>query len=321
MAKAIEELQLSGGRTLTVGHFGLGMQGTGVGSVKQQVHDGDTINVRAQGNFGVRFLGVDAPEISFRLPDSGKQFISISDPRWETFLIDPFADQAGSDFAQMLSPKLLDHLQANLGVGVGTNHALHAVAAERELERQITDDIAELGMTNDTFQFFLAFGTEITDRFGRLLAYINRDQKATPRPLDYNTRLLKGGWVNPYLIWPNINPFRKESSLQAAVIKPGTANTIATKDSVLRDARESVQAARQSQIGVFDSQNPLRLQAFELRFLGERRLPARWVIDLSKNDDVLIPPQEYHTIPNVEDRLFIPADYLPLFEKAGWRQP
>jgi endonuclease YncB( thermonuclease family) len=321
MAKAIEELQLSGGRTLTVGHFGLGMQGANVGSVKQEVHDGDTINVRAQGNFGVRFLGVDAPEISFRLPGSGQQFVSISDPQWEAFLTDPFADQAGADFAQMLSPKLLSHLQANLGAGVASNHARHALAAQRELERQIEADIAELAKTNDAFQFFLAFGTEITDRFGRLLAYINREQKATPRPLDYNTRLLKSGLVNPYFIWPNINPFRKQPSLQEAVIEPGTANAIATQDPVLRDVRASVQAARQAKKGVFDSQDPLQLQAFELRFLGERRLPARWVIDLSQNDDVLIPPQEYHTIANVEDRLFIPADYLPLFEKAGWHLP
>jgi endonuclease YncB( thermonuclease family) len=321
MAKAIEELQLPGGRTLTVGHFGLGMQGTGVGSVKQQVHDGDTINVRAVGNFGVRFLGVDAPEISYRLPDSGQQFVSISDPRWDAFLTDPFADPAGADFAKMLSPSLLTHLQGSLGAGVGINHARHAIAAQRELERQVEGDITELEKTNDTFEFFLAFGTEITDRFGRLLAYINREQKTTPRPLDYNTRLLKGGWVNPYLIWPNVNPFRKSSSLQEAVIRAGTANTIATQDSVLRDARASVQAARQAQKGVFEGQDPLRLQAFELRYLGDRRPPARWVIDLSQNDDVLIPPQEYHTIPNVEDRLFIPADYLPLFVKAGWRQP
>jgi endonuclease YncB( thermonuclease family) len=95
MAKAIEELPLFGGRTLTVGHFGLGMQGASVGSVKQEVHDGDTINVRAQGNIGVRFLGVDAPEISYRLPDSDKQFVSLSNPRWDAFLTDPFSDQAG----------------------------------------------------------------------------------------------------------------------------------------------------------------------------------------------------------------------------------
>jgi endonuclease YncB( thermonuclease family) len=320
MAKAIEEFELSGGRKLTVGHFGLGMHGKGVGSVKQQVHDGDTINVRAQGNFGVRFLGVDAPEISYRLPDSGRQFISIADARWETFLTNPFADPAGAEFAQTLSPALLSHLQTNLGAGVASNHARHAVAAQRELESQIESDIVELEQTQETFQFFLAFSAEITDRFGRLLAYINREQKTTPRPLDYNTRLLKAGLINPYFIWPNINPFRKASSLKAAVIPPFSANNIAQQDSVLREARTFVQAARQAQIGVFDRQDPLQLQAFELRFLGDRRPPARWVIDLSQNSDVLIPPQDYPTIPNVEDRLFIPDDYLSLFVEAGWRQ-
>lgn|GEM_PF-4417157 len=48
MAKAIETL-----KTLKVGHFGLGQHGDAPGSVRQQVHDGDTINVRALGNFGV----------------------------------------------------------------------------------------------------------------------------------------------------------------------------------------------------------------------------------------------------------------------------
>jgi hypothetical protein len=85
MSKSIEQLQ-SG---LIVGHFGLGMHGNAVGSVKQQVHDGDTVFVRAIGNFGVRFLGIDTPEISFTLPDS-TNFISISDQRWKDFLSDPF---------------------------------------------------------------------------------------------------------------------------------------------------------------------------------------------------------------------------------------
>ncbi len=38
------------------------------GSVRQQIHDGDTINVKASGNFGVPFLGLDAPVVSFTLP-------------------------------------------------------------------------------------------------------------------------------------------------------------------------------------------------------------------------------------------------------------
>jgi hypothetical protein len=48
MAKAIEQIQ-----KLTAGHVGLGLHGDSIGSAKQQVHDGDTITVRAPGNFGV----------------------------------------------------------------------------------------------------------------------------------------------------------------------------------------------------------------------------------------------------------------------------
>ncbi|MDN5929694.1 MAG: hypothetical protein L0I24_01270 [Pseudonocardia sp.] len=48
MAKAIEQLR-SG---LVIGHALLGRHGQGRGSVAQQVHDGDTVTVEADGNFG-----------------------------------------------------------------------------------------------------------------------------------------------------------------------------------------------------------------------------------------------------------------------------
>jgi hypothetical protein len=61
--------------------------------VRQQTHDGDTAIVDPRGNLSVRFLGVDAPEISFTLPDAAVQvpdrrpdeavFIDISDQRWD----------------------------------------------------------------------------------------------------------------------------------------------------------------------------------------------------------------------------------------------
>lgn len=50
MMNAIEQL----GSGLTVGHVGLGCRNNSIRSVRQQVHDGDTISVRAIGNFGVR---------------------------------------------------------------------------------------------------------------------------------------------------------------------------------------------------------------------------------------------------------------------------
>lgn len=313
MAKAIEQLR-SG---LTIGHFGLGLHGSAVGSVRQQVHDGDTINVRAAGNFGVRFLGVDTPEISFTLPGPVQRFTPISDVRWQAFLSDPFAAQYPP---LALSLGLTSYLQAQLGPAAAANHYFHALAAQRALEDEIIKDLSELGQTPEAFQFFVAFASEVMDRYGRLLGYINRHQDTGPRPLDYNGRLLQAGRANPYFIWPNINPFRKQQSLRDSVPPPNSANTIANREATLRQAREWVQNARQQETGVFDANDPLKLQAFELRFLAQRRAPNRWLIDLSKNDDVLIHPQEYYTVPHVEDRLFIPEEYLPLFEEVGWRR-
>jgi hypothetical protein len=51
-------------------------------------------------------------------------------------------------------------------------------------------------------------------------------------------------------------------------------------------------------------------------------LPGRWVIDLGVNNDVLIRPENYYQIPHPEHRLFISAEYVPLFVERGWkRQP
>ena len=45
------------------------------------------------------------------------------------------------------------------------------------------------------------------------------------------------------------------------------------------------------------------------------------MIDLGRNDDTLIPPQGYFQVANPEDRLFVPAEYVPLFVEAGWQRP
>jgi hypothetical protein len=86
LASAIEQLP-SG---LTIGHAQLGMYGSQQGTINQQVHDGDTITTLLDGNVGVRFLGVDTPEVSFTLPGH-EGFIRLTNPAWEAFLTDPFA--------------------------------------------------------------------------------------------------------------------------------------------------------------------------------------------------------------------------------------
>ena len=316
MSKAIEKSEYG----LTVGHAALGFRGGAAGSVKQQVHDGDTINVRALGNFGVRLLGVDAPEISFTLPGENK-FIGLSNTKWEIFLSDPFS-QDFPPFDPQLDQGLIDYLKTRTGAGAAMNQYQHAAAAEDALEEEVLKDIEVLGQNEDDFQFFLVFAFDIMDRYGRLLCFINRLQsdpdKPEPRPYSYNQRLLQKGIINPYFIWPNIDPFRTEKSITDAAFPPDIfRDRINVK--TLKLARQWVQEARESKIGIFDESNPQRLEPFEVRFLAQRRPPNRWIIDLSKNDDILIKPQEYYTIPNAEDRLYIPPEYIPLFAGSGWK--
>jgi endonuclease YncB( thermonuclease family) len=204
MVQAIEQLRTG----LRIGHATLGAFGQGVGSPKQQVHDGDTVTVEAKGNLGVRLLGVDAPEVSFTIRGQ-EGFITLSDPRWETILSDPFDSQLPG-FDPPIDPRLRAHLRRRVGPGSAANHAQHAEEAHRALERQVEGDLQALEQPKESFEFFMAFGAEVMDRYGRLLGYVNRHQPdpetPEPRPLTYNERLLQAGMVSPYFIWPNVNP-------------------------------------------------------------------------------------------------------------------
>ena len=317
--KAIETLDE---KKLTIGHAALGMYGRKQGTVKRQVHDGDTIIVRAVGNIGIRLLGIDTPEISFRLPGDGR-FWSLSDQRWREFLADPF-DRKWPPFDPILSEGLKGFLQDRKTPHAAENHCRHAKASEDALEEEVQKDMHVLGQDAESFGFFLAFAYEIMDGYGRFLCYVNREQpdpnQPTRRPKTYNERLLELGRTSAYFIWPNINPWRKEDSIVDAVLKPGTARTVAEDDSALQRARRSVQRARQKHLGIFDAMDPLILEPFEVRFFSRRRPPDRWVIDLNENDTLLIHPQNYCTVPHPEDRLFIPAEYVPLFVEKGWRK-
>ena len=316
MSKAIEQNKYG----FTVGYVGLGTHGEQAGSVRQSVHDGDTINVRALGNFGARFLGVDAAEISFNLPGSSS-FTSLGDPRWEVFLSKPLSTTFGK-FKPTLASGLRKHLKEQVGPGCAANHYYHALAAQTALEYEILNDMTLLGASNESFEFYLAFSHEVLDRYGRMLCFINRNQPdestPTPRPLYYNERLLMNAAVTPYFIWPNVSPFRKFSNILEAVIPPFMANQI--QDPRLGEARQGYADARLQQTGVYAVDNPLRLYPFELRFLAQRRAPNRWLIDLSQSDNHLLHPQEYYIIPNPEDRLYIPEEYLLLFTKKGWKK-
>ncbi|NRQ36031.1 hypothetical protein HII36_29980 [Nonomuraea sp. NN258] len=320
MAKAIEQ-PVPG---ITVGHGLLARSRGTAQPVDKIVHDGDTINIAADGNFGVRLLGVDAPEVSFQLPrspnhpDFPKGFADIGHPAWTTFLTDPF--EAGYPELTLRSG-LRSHLLARLGPLAGPNHAAHGGPATQALRDMISADIKEQGLTETTFKLRLAFAHEILDRYGRLLCYVNRDQKQKPRPDAYNERLLAAGHVAPYFIWPNVDPFvRQEGRVSDSVPAPGSARTIAEKGALGR-ARRHVRQAREAGLGLWQHANPLAVLPFELRYLAQRRAPDRYVLDLSDDARELLHPQSYFRVTNPEDRLFINAEHAPLFAEKGWSVP
>ena len=306
MAKAIEQLA----SRLTVGHATLH------GDVTRGVHDGDTVTVDALGDFGIRFLSIDAPEVSVPLPGTTLPFVGLADPRWARLLADL------EPLAARLDAPLRAHFDRLQSADLAANHAGFADRSLKALDKLVRDDIANLHRNEADFLFFLAFASEVTDRYGRLLCYVHPDQRGTPRDqrlLSYNERMLQQGWVSPYLIWPNVNPFRAAPSLVEAVIEPRTAHQRAEAEESLRNARRWVGDAREQKIGIY-SGDGLTLLPSELRFLASGRVPDRWVIDLSRNDDVLVPPESYFTIPHPEDRLFVAPEYVPLFVERGWRR-
>ena len=283
----------------------------------EAVPDGDTIGDQLNGTGSVRFLGVDSPEKSFEQPVGGSQ--ALDGQPWEQFLTNPFANGYP---AALLEPALAAHLQQRFGAGAAANHHRHAVAAGEALKGLIQADITALGQTNVQFQYFLSFSYEVFDRFGRFLAFANRNQPnvnvPAPRPSSYNQRQLDTGAALPFFIWPNVDPFRKHDTVANAVLAPRTANVIA-ETGELKKARDAVKSARAAGIGVFSAADRLRFEAFEIRYLGRAEAPSRAVIDLSKNEDVILRPQSYFRIPNPEDRLFVPAEFVPLFAAKGWR--
>jgi hypothetical protein len=286
-------------------------------SLNASIPDGDTIGFHMEGSGAVRFLGIDTPEKNFALPDERAQR-RLDSPQWEAYLTDPFQ---GGTFG--LTAELVDHLRTRIGAGAGVNHRVHGDNAEQALIALVQSDMAALGQNLNTFGYFLSFSHDVFDTFGRFLAFINRNQTTAnepgPRPPSYNERMLESGAALPYFIWPNIDPFREKSSLLDAVIAPGTANQVAETTPALRRARGFVRQARTNTMGVFNSTNPLRLEAFEVRYLGRREAPNRAVIDLSRNDTIMLQAQHYFRIPNAEDRLFIPPAFVPLFVSRGWR--
>ena len=221
-----------------------------------------------------------------------------------------------------VSEELKSFIMAKVSGTPGTTHYQHAGNATESFRKLVSDDMEVMQQDLDSFGYFMRFGFEVMDGYGRFLCAINRNQPQrtvpTPRPPSYNMRLLERGHAFPYFIWPNVNPWERPATISEAVIQPGRARELAESDGELVRARGHVQKAREQHLGLFEMTSPCLLEPFELRFLARRQLPSRYLIDLNSDSEELIPPDQYFRVPQPEDRLWIPAWYVPLFRQAGW---
>ena len=308
---------------LKMGQARFGFHGEHAGSVKQIVHDGDTVNVNLFNNLGVRFLGIDTPEVSFQFPGSSN-FVALSNPKWDQLFTSGQWREGLS-----LDPGLLLNLAQRIGDGHGVaqNHATLADEGQKALEAIMQADLDKSGKTKEDFALFMAFAHEFLDSYGRLLCYLNSgienfEDPATAdtiKRFSYNERQLSNGAAVPYFIWPNIQPFMGKRPFDRENIEPIGFWKLIRGAGKLRAARKAVETARNAGLGIYNPANPLRVMPFELRFLSRKKGPDRFVIDLSnEGSNLLLKPENYYTIENPEDRLHIPPEYLPIFQAYGW---
>ena len=318
MAKALRAISKDDGTQRIIGQTKLRSSDGVVQPPNVNVRDGDTINVELNGYTPVRFLGIDTAEKSFA-PAGTLNFKPTNDPHWVEHMQTLFNEN--DDLKAQLGSELVAYLEPRLNAHTAENQHGFAIAAQEILTAEVENDISELGQTKEDFQFFHHFSHEVMDGYARLLCYINRDQKEKPRPKTYNERLLQKGAASPYFIWPNVNPFQSVGSKVDAVPTPGNiVLEVSENGRGLKYARESVRQAREQKLGIFSSDLPLLIEPFEFRYLAHLRAPKRWLIDLSHDNDVLIRPENYIQVPNIEDRLFVSDEYIPLFESKGWKR-
>jgi len=296
---------------------------TGKG-IKIKTHDGDTVNVRLADRFGLRFLGIDTPEVSMMLPGESR-FKSLSNEGWDTLFT------SGNWKKSMnLSAGLLADLEKRIadGVGAAANHARYARKAKTNLEDIISQDIKTSGVSADKFALFMSFGLEFLDGYGRLLCYLNSARENFSDPAvaravtrwSYNERQLLSGWALPYFIWPNVQPFINKRPFDEENARPEGFWEIIRTAGKLQDARSNVASARAQGTGVYNPADPLRIMPFELRLISRGKAPDRFVIDLSKpGSNEILHPEEYHTVANPEDRLYVPSEYVSVFRLSGWK--
>lgn len=297
--------------------------------VEEFVGDGDTVDLKAMGRLPVRFLGIDAAEKGLYRPlrmsevNQSKKagYMKLENELWQEFLTNPLSEE-WEPYSKPLAPDLINNLSNRWGPDARDNHLEWANKARKRLVELIREDLELINRSWKNAEFYTSYGSELLDAYGRLLCFINiAEHNRNRRPkYSYNERLLQEGFVIPYFIWPNVAPFSKMSILEA-VRNPVEFRSNANDSKALSKARQWCSEVRAKPENIYDPSHGLWILPFELRYLAGRISPKRYVIDLGANatDKKLFSPSRYWEISKFEDRLFIPAEYAPLFEKHGWQ--
>jgi len=227
-------------------------ESTKVGSVSRGTRGIEAVKHGISRHFGVssRKLSIGA---------KSQAFIQLNNEKWVRYLEDPFVNN--SKYMQKFSEGLLGHLEERLGRDTAMNHYRHAEKAHRALEGIVESDRKALGLSLAEFRLIVVFAFEVMDRYGRMLGlidtYIEDEEIRKERPF-YNLRLMKLGLVNPYLIWPNLDPFRKKTSLSGALFRPDQRDQYLKSE--VGDLMKWTREAREKKFGVYDKDDPLLLE-------------------------------------------------------------
>ena len=200
------------------------------------------------------------------------------EPAWQAFLDDPFAP----DLPPIsLSEALRDHLAPPPRKDErGESLPRHAEAAARGLEAEIAADLAATGKAPEDLHLRVLFEREPLDAYGRMLGWISVEDTGDWRPADLQPPDDDQGPGDALLHLAQRRPLPLRS--EAALSRAGAGQRrphFASTDEKLAQAREWYKSNREAGVGVFDPEDPLLLQPFELRYLAQRRAPDRWVID------------------------------------------
>jgi endonuclease YncB( thermonuclease family) len=279
--------------------------------IEKSVKDGDTLLMKSE----IRLTGIDTPETRFSRGENTSHYdslLSLSNPKIKSFL-------------RRISPGLRDYLKPKLenseeSVGLGTNQYECGKKGTKEF-----NSIVKTVMPGNASNLLIMTSLEVTDRYGRLIGYVNRKKRPkkgevlVEKPTfesSFNVKVLNSGYAFMYLIYPNLLIEKgKTDHVSTAEILSSAADT-GTPDierPMIKTLRKTFKKAVSSGRGLFASRDAfkseVKLDPFEFRYLARifdkedsnTKGPDRLCADMESRK--LYPSDRYFEV-RKENRLF-----------------